>query len=68
MVSDRGFTNPNFGKQIRVEVWGKEVQLIFTAGTLDQANDFAEYLVAQLTTGAINLTLMGKPTSVEEVK
>lgn len=67
-MTDRGFTHPNFGKQVRVEVWGKEVRLVFTAGTLDQANDFAEHLVAQLTTGAINLTLMGKPTSVEEVK
>jgi hypothetical protein len=67
-MPDRGFTHPNFGKQVRVEVWDKEVRLIFMAGTLDQANDFAEYLVAQLTTGAINLTLMGKPTSVEEVK
>jgi hypothetical protein len=30
------------------------------------ANDLAEHIVWQLKNGAINLTLMGRPTSVEE--
>jgi hypothetical protein len=62
----QGFTHPNFGNQARVEVWGKEVRLIFVASTTAQADDFAETIVSQLKTGAINITLMGKPTSVKE--
>ena len=30
-MTDRQFTHPNFGNQARVEVWGKEVRLIFVA-------------------------------------
>lgn len=67
-MTDRGFTHPNFGKDVRVEVWGRECRLIFVAGTTDQAENFAEYLVHQLKGGALNLTLMGKPTSVIEEK
>lgn len=65
-MSDRGFTHPNFGNQARVEVWGNEVRLIFVAGNASKANSLAESIVSQLKSGAINLTLMGKPTSVEE--
>ncbi|MGY3615719.1 hypothetical protein [Bradyrhizobium sp. USDA 10063] len=63
---DRGFTHPNFGNQARVEVWGNEVRLILVAGTNAKANDLAEYLVAQLQAGFLNLTLMGKPTLIIE--
>ena len=66
MNTDRQFTHPNFGNQARVEVWGKEVRLIFVASSADMANDFAENLVEQLQSGAVNITLMGKPTSTVE--
>lgn len=62
----QGFTHPNFGNQARVEVWGREVRLTFVASNPEKANSLAETIVDQLKTGAINLTLMGKPTSVEE--
>lgn len=66
MPTDRGFSHPNFGKAARVEVWGKEVRLIFEANTSRQAEDLAETIVSQLKAGALNLTMMGKPTSVIE--
>jgi hypothetical protein len=62
----RGFTHPNFGREARVELRGREVRLIFVAGTFDQAEELAESIVSQLKAGAINITLMGTPTSVEE--
>lgn len=62
----QGFTHPNFGKEARVEVWGREVRLIFVAGTAAQANSLADKMIEQLKAGAINLTMMGKPTSVKE--
>jgi hypothetical protein len=65
-MTGRLFTHPNFGREARVEVWGREVRLIFVAGTTNQANDMAETIVTQLKAGAINITMMGKPTSVEE--
>ena len=65
-MTDRGFSHPNFGKTARIEVWGKEVRLIFVAGTEAVANDFADHCLKQMKNGAINITLMGKPTSVVE--
>jgi hypothetical protein len=67
-MTDRQFTHPDFGNQARVEVWGKEVRLIFVAHNKVKANDFADYLVSQLKQGSINITMMGKPTSVTEEK
>lgn len=66
MSTDRLFTHPNFGKQARVEQHGREVRLIFVAASEDKALDMAEYIVEQMRNGAINITLMGKPTSVTE--
>jgi hypothetical protein len=66
-MSARGFTHPNLGTQARVEQHGKEVRLIFVCGTRKQADDFTDTLVNQLKAGALNLTLMGKPTSVIEI-
>jgi|SoimicMinimDraft_4_1059732.scaffolds.fasta_scaffold105854_2 hypothetical protein len=66
MTTDRQFTHPNFGNQARVEVWGKEVRLIFVAHNRAKANDFADYLVSQLKQGSINITMMGNPTSIVE--
>jgi hypothetical protein len=65
-VTDRQFTHPNFGNQARVEVWGKEVRLIFVASDARKADEMAQYLVDQLTSGALNITVMGKPTSIVE--
>lgn len=62
----REFTHPNFGKEARLEVSGCEVRLIFVASTAEQANDLAETILEQLEAGAINITMMGKPTSVVE--
>lgn len=66
MATDRGFSHPNFGKEVRIEQYGKEVHLIFVAGSQAQSDSMVETLLAQLKAGALNLTLMGKPTSVVE--
>lgn len=65
-MTDRPFTHPNFGKEVRIEQYGKEVHLIFVAGTEHQADGMVKTLLKQLKAGALNLTLMGKPTSIEE--
>ena len=64
-MSARGFTNPNFGSQVRVEQWGREVHLIFVGATEAKASDLVDNILAQLKAGAINITMMGKPTSIE---
>lgn len=61
-----GFTHPNFGKEVRVEVRGREVRLIFVAANARAADNMADTLLHQLKAGALNITLMGKPTSVTE--
>lgn len=63
-MSARGFTHPNFGNEVRVEQYGREVRLIFEAGTEAQADSLCESILAQLKAGAINITMMGKPTAV----
>jgi len=65
-MTDRQFTHPNFGNQARVELWGKEVRLTFVASDEYKASELARYLVDQLKSGAVNITLMGKPTSIVE--
>ena len=65
-MSGQEFTHPNFGKEVRIEVYGKEVRLIFVASNEAKAEGLADYLLTQLQTGAINLTLMGKPTKIED--
>ncbi|MGD9613794.1 MAG: hypothetical protein AB7H90_01205 [Alphaproteobacteria bacterium] len=65
-MSDRAFTNPDFGKEVRIEQVGREVHLIFVAGNQYKANKLVENLLAQLKAGALNITLMGKPTSITE--
>jgi hypothetical protein len=66
MLTDRGFTHPNFGREARIEQYGKEVHLIFVATTQAQSDDMCETLLSQMKAGALNITLMGRPTSVEE--
>ncbi len=65
-MTDRQFTHPNFGNQARVEVWGKEVRLIFVASDMHKAGELAQYLIDQLKPGTLNITVMGKPTSITE--
>jgi hypothetical protein len=65
-MSARSFTNPNVGKEVRIEQYGREVHLIFKASSEDKADKLVNDLLAQLKSGALNLTLMGKPTSVTE--
>jgi hypothetical protein len=66
MSIDREFTHPHFGDQARVEVYGREVRLIFVAHTPEQANDFADSVVEQLKDGDLRIRMVGKVTSVEE--
>jgi hypothetical protein len=65
-MSDRQFTHPDFGREIRVEVFGKEVRLTFVSNSHSAAETMAEYLVDELRKGAVNLTVMGHPTIVVE--
>ena len=62
-MSDRAFSHPNFGREARIEQYGREVHLIFVAGTERQASSLVDTLLEQLKAGALNLTMMGgKPT------
>jgi len=62
----RSFTNPDYGNEARVEVWENEVALVFVAATNEKADALAENILGQLKSGAINITLMGKPTKITE--
>jgi hypothetical protein len=66
MTTDRQFTHPDVGNQARVEVWGNEVRLIFVCKSVDAAEDVANSILRQLAQGAVNITMMGKPTSIVE--
>ena len=44
----------------------KEVRLIFVCGTSAKASEFGDALLRQLASGALNITVMGKPTSIED--
>jgi len=65
-MSARPFSHPSFGRQVRIEQYDREVRLVFVATTNAQAASLVEGLLAQLKEGALNLTMMGKPTSIEE--
>jgi hypothetical protein len=65
-MSARAFTNPNVGKQVRIKQKGREVSLVFECSTRRKADDLFANLLTQLEAGALNLTLMGKPTSITE--
>ena len=64
-MSDRPFSHPNFGHEVRIEQQGKEVRLVFVTMGVPQAESFARNLLKQIKDGAIHLTLMGKPTSIK---
>jgi hypothetical protein len=63
-MSDRGFTHPNFGSEARVEQYGREVHVVFVAGTQAQSDSMCESILSQLKAGALNITMMGKPTAI----
>jgi hypothetical protein len=64
-MSARAFTHPNFGKEVRIEQYGREVHLIFVAGTQAQSDSMCDELLRQLKGGALTLTMMGPPTSID---
>jgi len=63
-VSDRPFSHPNFGTEARVEQHGKEIHVIFVAGSHRLADSMFNDVARQLQAGALNITMMGKPTKV----
>lgn len=65
-MSDRSFTNPNVDREVRIEQYGREVHLIFVADNQAKSDALINSLLEQFKGGALNLTLMGKPTSVTE--
>ena len=65
--SDREFSHPHFGSECRIEQFGREVRLTFIANTEAKATDLTDSLMRQLKRGALNLTMMGKPTKVTEL-
>jgi hypothetical protein len=67
-MTARAFTNPNLGHEVRIEQNGREVRLVFITHTEAKASALAEDLLAQLKGGGVNLTLMGKPTSITDRK
>lgn len=66
MATDRVFSNPAVGQEIRIEQYDKEVHLIFVASTQAKSNALVENLLTQLKAGAVNITVMGKPSQVRE--
>lgn len=66
-TTDRAFTNPNVGREVRIEQYGHEVHLIFVASSRSKSDQLVQTLLKQLKEGALSLTLMGKPTSIEEI-
>lgn len=67
-MTDRAFSHPDFGSEARLEVEGREVRLIFVAATEEKADSLAAALLQGLKAGSINLTMMGKATSVEHYR
>lgn len=66
MADDRQFTHPNLGKEVRVEIWGRELRLIFVCDSEAKANSAATEILKQMKAGMLNITLAGKPTSIED--
>jgi hypothetical protein len=65
-MSAKAFSHPNFGKEVRIEQYGNEVHLIFVAGSRAQSDSMCDALLRQLKGGAVNITVMGEPTSIQE--
>jgi hypothetical protein len=65
-MSDRPFSHPYLGHELQVRQQGRKVSLIFVAGTRDKADAVYVDLLRQLKAGAVNITIMGKPTRITE--
>lgn len=57
-------SHPNFGNEVRIEQYGKDVHLVFVAKTRELANNLCDELLRQLQAGEIEIKLAGKPTSI----
>jgi hypothetical protein len=68
MPTDRAFTNPDYGNEVRVEVMDNEVALVFVAASNAKAEALADNILSQLKAGSINVTMMGKPTGITKLK
>lgn len=66
MATDRGFSHPNLGSEVRIAQSGREVHLILVCSTQAQSDALCEDLLIQLKVGALNMTLMGNVSSVTE--
>lgn len=67
-MSAQQFSDPNFGREVRIEQDGREVRLIFVAKTKERADSMVERLLGQLQAGMLHITIAGKPTSIEETE
>ncbi|MCD9821156.1 hypothetical protein [Bradyrhizobium japonicum] len=65
-MSDRGFSHPNLGHAVEIKQQGNRVALIFVCNTGERATELVDDLLRQLRGGALNITLMGKPTGTKE--
>jgi hypothetical protein len=68
VATDRTFTNPDYGNECRVEVYENEVALVFVAASNEKADALADNILGQLKSGAINISLIGKPTGITKLK
>jgi hypothetical protein len=66
--TDRTFTNPDYGKEVRVEVMDNEVALVFVAESNAKADALADNILGQLKRGSINITMMGYPTGITKLR
>lgn len=64
-MTDRPFSHPNFGRQVKIEQKGKRVILTLESNSVEQARSLADTLLEQLKAGGIHMTLMGKPSKIE---
>lgn len=52
------FTEDNPGRLTRVEREGHEVKIVFTAGTDEEAEDLAQFVVMSLRKGGLNFQVI----------
>jgi hypothetical protein len=65
-MTDRLFTHPYAGNEVRIEQYDKEVHLIFVTKSQRQSDSIVENLMKQLEAGMLHITLMGKVTKIED--
>ena len=67
-MSDRAFSHPAAGKQVRIEQNGNEVSIILVVSDRQRADDIAERLAAQAQSGYVEFRLWGNVKSVEKTE